>query len=390
MTTTATSRALPWALIGAACLGSFAATSSGTTRAPFLIEMSHDLEVEVSLIANIVSLTSITWGIASALGGYLSELLGRRVLLVGGLFSLSLMTLAQAFAGSFLWVALFAALSGACSGTYSGVVFAEVSARVEDGQRGRALGWVMSGQSLTLVVGVPLAAWVGSMIGWRGWMHCTAALSFVACLGLLVTVRGAGTVAHTGGRPVVMRRLPGRVLGLLFTGVAERTCYGLAAIYFATFLLTVHHLTLAELAIPLVLFALGNIAGTILGGQLADRLRDRLLTFAVTLALSGAACLVLFMWHPSLTVSVALGFLYVLLNALGRPSFMASLAAVPEEIRGTVLGLNGAFASLGWICAAALGGVAFSTVGFEGFGPLGAGLGIIGTLGALACRRQGR
>ena len=30
--------ALPWALIGDACLGSFAATSSGTTRAPFLLD----------------------------------------------------------------------------------------------------------------------------------------------------------------------------------------------------------------------------------------------------------------------------------------------------------------------------------------------------------------
>ena len=35
--------ALPWALIGAASLGMFACTSSGTTRAPFLIEMARDL-----------------------------------------------------------------------------------------------------------------------------------------------------------------------------------------------------------------------------------------------------------------------------------------------------------------------------------------------------------
>ena len=35
--------ALPWALIGAACLGSFAATSSGTTRAPFLLDMAEVL-----------------------------------------------------------------------------------------------------------------------------------------------------------------------------------------------------------------------------------------------------------------------------------------------------------------------------------------------------------
>ena len=55
-------------------------------------------------------------------------------------------------------VSLWAAVSGACSGSFMGVLFAEVSAHVEDRQRGRALGWVMSGQSLTLVLGVPLAA----------------------------------------------------------------------------------------------------------------------------------------------------------------------------------------------------------------------------------------
>ncbi len=48
---------LPWALIGAACLGSFAATSSGTTRAPFLLSMAHDLDVTMPLVANLVSMT---------------------------------------------------------------------------------------------------------------------------------------------------------------------------------------------------------------------------------------------------------------------------------------------------------------------------------------------
>ena len=82
------------------------------------------------------------------------------------------------------------------------------------------------------------------------------------------------------------------MLGLLGTGIAERICYGLAAVYFATFLQATYHLSLVEIAIPLAVFALGNVAGTILGGQLADRLRDRLLTFAVAMALSGVAALV--------------------------------------------------------------------------------------------------
>ncbi len=383
-------RSLPWALIGAACLGSFAATSSGTTRAPFLLEMSHDLGVAMPLVANLVSLTATAWGITSALGGWLSDLLGRRPLLIVAPFALALTLVAQAAAGSFFWVAVWAAAGGGCAGAFTGVVFAEVSARVPDNQRGRALGWVMSGQSLTLVVGVPMAAALGSVFGWRGWLLCVAGLSVAAVISLFLTLgRGsAGHVRSGGPRPSLRAALSPRVLGLLGTGVAERICYGLAVVYFATFMQVTYGMSLIELAVPLAVFALGNIVGTVLGGQLADRLRDRLLTFAVAMALSGIAALLLFTWHPGPSVSVAVGFVYVLLNALGRPSFMASLASVPEDVRGTVLGLNGTSASVGWIGAAALGAVMIGWGGFEGFGPLIALLALLGTLGALLSRRS--
>lgn len=382
--------ALPWALIAACCLGSFAATSSGTTRAPFLLEMSADLDVSMPLVANLVSLTATAWGVTSALAGWLSDIVGRRPVLVGGLLSLGLALAAQALAGSFGWVAVWATVGGGCAGAYTGTVFAEVSARVPDGQRGRALGWVMSGQSLTLVIGVPLAAAIGSIIGWRGWLLCVGGLSAIASLGLAMTA-GKRVPGPAGApRPSLRRALSGRVLGLLGIGIAERICYGLAAVYFATFLQAIYGLSMVEIAIPLALFALGNIGGTLLGGQLADRLRDRLLTFAAGMGLSGGAALVLFLWHPSATVSVILGFVYVLLNALGRPSYMASLAAVPDDVRGTVLGLNGTSASVGWIGAAALGAAMIGWVGFEGFGPLAAMLAFSGAAGALWLRRATR
>ena len=382
--------ALPWALIAAACLGSFAATSSGTTRAPFLLEMAADLDVSMPLVANLVSLTATAWGITSALAGWLSDIVGRRFVLSGGLMTLALALVAQAMAGSFFWVALWATVGGGCAGSYTGVVFAEVSARVPDRQRGRALGWVMSGQSLTLVVGVPLAAAIGSLIGWRGWLACVAALSFVASFCVLTTASGRNAAGKRLAKPSLRTALSGRVLALLGIGISERICYGLAAVYFATFLQATYGLSLVETAAPLAVFAPGNVGGTILGGQLADRLRDRLRIFAVAMVLSGSAALALFLWHPSPEVSVALGFLYVMLNAIGRPAYMTSLAAVPEEVRGTVLGLNGSSASVGWIGAAALGASMIGTVGFEGFGPLAAVLSLVGAAGALLSRRRFR
>ena len=382
-------KALPWALIGAACLGSFACTSSGTTRAPFLIEMAEDLSVSMPLVANLVSLTAMAWGIASAVAGWLSDFMGRRSLLVLSLFGLALTLAAQALAGSFFWVAVWATVGGGFCGVFTAVVYAEISGRVPDGQRGRALGWVMSGQSLTLLVGVPLAAAVGSLIGWRGWLLCVGGLSLVASISMVATV-GRGTAGHMRAtvRPSIKDALSKRVLGLLSTGIFERICYGLAAIYFAAFLQATYGLSLVELAIPLAIFAVGNVAGTILGGQIADRFRDRLLTFAVAMLLSAVAALVLFLWHPSPEISVALGFVYVLANALGRPAYMAALANVPDDVRGTVLGLNSSSASIGWIGAAALGAAMIGWVGFEGFGPLAAALAVLSAAGALAGRRK--
>ena len=141
--------ALPWALIGAASLGMFACTSSGTTRAPFLIDMARDLSVSMPLVANLISLTATAWGVSSAVAGWLSDVVGRRSVLVLSLLGLAGTMVGQALADSFFWVAVWATVGGAFCGAFTAAAYAELSLRVADGQRGRALGWVMSGQSLT-------------------------------------------------------------------------------------------------------------------------------------------------------------------------------------------------------------------------------------------------
>ncbi len=381
-------RAMPWALIAAACLACFAASCSGTTRAPLLLAISDDLSVSMPLVANLVSLSSVAWGTASALGGWMSDRLGRRVLLIVAPLVLAGAMVLQAQAADFMSMVAWAVVGGGAAGTFMGVLFAEVAAHVVDRQRGRALGWVMSGQSFALVLGVPLAAAVGSLIGWRGWFVCVAGIALVASVALLATV--PKRAAHVPGtqRATLKGALSARVWSLLGCGVIERVCYGLAAVYYATFLQVTYNLSLVGLAIPLLVFAIGNVVGTILGGQLADRLYDRLFTFAIAMAASGFSALVLFLWHPGLAVSVALGFVYVFLNACGRPSLMATYAAVPDQVRGTVMGLTGAAASVGWVGAAGLGAAMISLGGFDGFGPLGLVLGLLCAAGAMWCRKR--
>ncbi|HBK09038.1 MAG TPA: hypothetical protein DDZ81_24795 [Acetobacteraceae bacterium] len=381
---------MPWTLLAAACLGMFAASCSGTTRAPFLLTMSRDLATSLPLVANLMAITSIAWGIASLMAGAGSDKWGRRPFLVGGPVGLALSLVGVSASTDFLHVAAWATVAGACSGAFTGVIMAEASARVIDRQRGRALGWVMAGQSLTLLVGVPLAAWIGAFIGWRGVNQCVAGIALAAAAGLFATTLKPVDRPRAAGarRPSYRTAMAGPVLRLLTMGVAERICYGLTAVYFATFLQSTYDLSLAQVVVPLAVFAIGSILGTILGGQLADRLPNRGLTFAGAMFGSAAIALPLFGWTPGLAGSVGLAFAYVLVNAIGRPSLMASLANVPDEIRGTVLGLNVTSAAFGWLGAASLGGWMMVQFGFAGFGPLAAGVGVLAGGLALAGKRE--
>lgn len=379
---------LPWALLAAACLSMFVASSSGTTRAPFLIDMAHDLSASLTLVANLMAATSIAWGVSSFFAGAASDRWGRRPFLVGGPLGLAGALVCLSFAQTYLGVALWATVAGAFAGGFTGVVMTEASARTADRQRGRALGWVMAGQSLALLLGVPLAAWAGASVGWRGVQQLVAVAAAVAAAALFVTtLRPVEAPAMRAAKPGMRGAMTGPVLRLLAMGVAERVCYGLTVVYFATFLQTTYGLSPAGVAIPLALMALGNILGTILGGQAADRLVDRSRTFAIAMIASGVSALVLFGWTPVLEGTVALGFVYAMCSAMARPSLMAALANVPDDVRGTVLGLNVTSASIGWLGAASLGGWILAGIGFAGFGPFAMVVALVAAGLALTGRR---
>src|SRR3954453_15797575 len=91
---------MPWPLPIAASLAMFTVAASGTTRAPFLIDMARDLSSSVPVIANLVGIKSIAWGITSGVAGAGSDRWGTRTFLIGGPLALAASTIGVATAGT--------------------------------------------------------------------------------------------------------------------------------------------------------------------------------------------------------------------------------------------------------------------------------------------------
>lgn len=368
----------------------FFMTTSGSALAPFLLTIAQELGTDLAAIGNLFAIQTVSWGLVSLVAGALSDRIGRRPILVAAVLTLAVSRFGFATAGTYAGAATWQFVSGFGGGAFMGTVFAAVSDHVAPAERGRALGSVIAGQSVALLVGVPLATWVGSFWGWRGAFTGLGVATLLTALAVWITVPGGGgPVRGAGGvrLPLAVLRHPG-VVALLSAGTAERVCFAAMAVYLATYLQTSYGLPLTELAVALALVAFGNLAGNVAGGLAADRIASRPLTFATSSILTAALALPLLAWQPGLVGSVALGFAYAFVNALGRPALMAELSAVPGEVRGAVLGLNITAASFGWLGASALGGWLVGRAGFAGLGWLCALAGVAGALLGVGARRS--
>jgi predicted MFS family arabinose efflux permease len=378
--------------LGSLVLATYLANVSAIAMTPFLLDIARDLGTDLAGIGILLAVGSVTWGIVSIFAGLASDRFGRRPVLLAGLLGLAVAPLGLAGATAY-WIAVVARFAGGFGGgSFMGTAFAAAADAVPSSERGRALGWLITGQSLALVIGVPTVAYLGAFLGWRGSLAIQGLLIVVAAVLVWVAVPGQQRRERQGQVPAqsVLKLLTPRVIALLSANAMERFCYGGVAVYLATFLTLSYDASLESLAVGLGVVALGNLGGNFLGGELSDRLRSRTVLASLSLAATGILALPLLLWQPGIIPSIGLGFVYTAANAIGRPSLLAATSEVSAQSRGALLGVNMTFASMGWLGSQAFGGWLIGTVGFPALGLLTAAVGVVGALLAVAAGLPGR
>jgi len=380
---------LPRPLLALATGSTFLVTTTGSSLAPYLRSVASDLGHDLSAVSGLIAVQALAWGFFSLVAGSLSDRIGRRPILIAALLVIGIARVAFALTHDYAVALAMQVVTGLGGGAFMATVFAVVSDRTPPELRGSALGWVMTGQSLSLVLGVPLITLLGDFGGWRVAVAAHGA-SLIAVAGVAAAALGADPPHdhHADHARVSLRQtLTAPMVLLLVAGTMERIGFATMAVYFALFLQTSYAISFSTLALATLVVALGNLLGNTIGGRLANHRDHRVPIFAGAIGIAALIAVPMLLWPVALWVSVALGALYSGINAVGRPAFMASLSDVPREVRGALLGFNVTMASLGWLVAGAVGGYLVTHAGFDAVGTMCAGSGLFGAACATAHQR---
>jgi predicted MFS family arabinose efflux permease len=292
-------------------LGTFLMGTTEFIVAGLLPAIAGDLDVSVARAGLSITVFAVGMIVGAPLMAMLTLRLPRRLTLMLALGVFAVGHVIVALGSSFALMLMARFLTALATGAFWAVANVVAARAAGPAASSRALGVVGSGAMLATVVGVPLGAFAGQLVGWRGpfW-----ALAILAAASIALIFR---YVAHErpDARAVSIRSelsalRSGRVW-LVLAACAATTGGVLSAYSFISPLLT-DRAGLPESLVPLVLvgFGIGALIGTLVGGRLGDvrPFATIIVAPAVTTILLLGICLLSGFAAPTVALVAVAGF----------------------------------------------------------------------------------
>lgn len=258
------------------------------------------------------------------------------------------------FAHSYGILMLSRFIAGFPHGAYFSVTALIAASMAPNGKRGKAVALTGMGLSIATVIGVPIAQWLGSTFGWN------AAFAMVAAIGVVTFIALWFTVPHMTLMP---RTKPLTELGALVNSQVLMTLAigtvgfgGMFAVY------TYISWTLTENAgfngnliwIPLMVYGIGMVIGTYIGGVLADRNLEYAI-LGTLLSLIVVLSAFYFLSHNAVAGIINFGVIGLLGSTL-VPNLQTRLMDVAGEAQTLAAALNHSALNMANAAGAAVGG----------------------------------
>ena len=366
-------------------------TMTGVMMVPaLLVEIATDLDVSVAVAGQLATATFAAWAISIVAVGPLADSIGRRPMALAGVFLVVASLLASAFAPNIEVMMALRVLAGLGGGAIAPTSVGVISDVISPVRRARAIGGIASTLVLTSAISIPLIALLAEWWGWR-FAFVVAGL-FLAAAWILNWVLYPRDNRERA-RDLVFFARYWSLLSLnyfrvaLVVNVAQRIAYWSLLSFFAAHLIQTYGVSVGFAALPLMIAALGQVAGSYTAGVLATR-RYRVALVALTSAAGGTCGFVFFAFDLGLWPAVAVATVGSGLLSVTTPVLLAGSTEYSGESKATGASLIGFSNQSGGVFGAGLSGLLLATVGYAGIGYLCIAFTVASALVAAVFARQ--
>lgn len=334
-----------------------------------LTPIAQDLSITEGMAGQTVTAVGVFAVLASLLLAPLTRNIDRRLVLLTFSVLLILSNILVAVAATYPVLLIGRGILGICVGGFWSMASAVTLQLVPARDVPKALSIVYAGVSVATIISLPLASWLGHLLGWRAVFLLAAGLGGAALLWQWQALPAlpAGQGSSFRNMFVLCRQK------WVMTGIgATVLSYGGYHVFFTYLRPFLEHdlgLLSDTLAFTLLLFGVANCAGTFIAGALLGNC-FRPTMYAIPLALTVTAGLLFLTTGSTFGVgnawgawlAVVWGFIFGFIP-VGWSTWIARTLADKAELAG---GLSVAAIQFAIGLAAAVGGVTFDTHGIGG------------------------
>jgi predicted MFS family arabinose efflux permease len=341
-------------------IGTFATGTDTFVIAGILPELARSFQVTLEATGALVSVFAFVYGIGTPLLAILVARWRQDRIALAALAVFVVVNLLCAAAPSYGFLMVMRAAAALCAAAYAPAAYVLAAAAARPEKRGSALAAVALGSSGSTVFGVPLGTFIGERFGWPATFILIAVLTALALAALLA--QGPRAAASPPALPLAERVAPlarGKVW-IALAPVLLMFC-GIYAVYTYIAPLLETHFSAANVPLFLIVYGVGGLAGSQLGGKLVDRfgatmpLIVMLSLFALLFAVFPVAL------HSAIATGIVMFGLTLCSWACFAPNQTRVVAVEPEHANIMFALINAAI-FFGGAVGAAFGGVVLSTL----------------------------
>lgn len=352
---------------------------------PLLPFMRETFNVSMGTMGLLVTAYAIFYATFAFGFGPLSDHIGRRKMIIGGMLSFTFCTLMCGMVNHFWILIFFRALSGIAAAATAPQIWASIGDLIPKEKRGRAMGITISALSVSQILGVPAAAFIASMKNWHTPFLALALFSGIVLLGGIVIYPSQKTTVGAFSYSGLMSSLKrvfshhSTVAGLFITFFFMMASFG-SYTFLGAWLVQTFGLKVNQVGYVIIIVGIGNFFGNLIAGYLADKIDKKPILIGSLIVLAITLLLVPFTSF-SLYAAIVCIFVWLVSGGASLTTVNAILSEMIPTLRGTVMSLNSSFMYLGTTLGAALDGLILKKGGYVGIGFFGS----IAAIVALCC-----